>query len=179
VDAAMMLTQQADAYKKQHEELFKKLSTSERSMTVCDICGVFINSTDNDERRWVRSAACLLTAPIRDASSCKGFACVAMFYPGEIPCCMWASLAVLCPSTHRHSHACSSTSRMGEGKASPSCDMPSLHGVPARHCMACNPWHCMAPKCWPPQVGAYPDARRCMALHLSPDRAARFLSLFW
>lgn len=56
VDAALMLSQQADAYKKQHEELFKRASMPDRSMSVCDICGVFINSTDNDERRWVRAA---------------------------------------------------------------------------------------------------------------------------
>jgi RNA-binding protein Luc7-like 2 len=51
VDQALMLSQQADAYKKQHEEMYKRLTTPDRIMTVCEICGVFINSTDNEARR--------------------------------------------------------------------------------------------------------------------------------
>jgi hypothetical protein len=53
VDASMALTQQADNLGKQHEVLFKQLTEPERTMTVCDICGVFINSTDNEQRRMV------------------------------------------------------------------------------------------------------------------------------
>lgn len=51
VDQSMLYTQQADAYKKQYDELFKTFSTPERTMTVCEVCGVFINSTDNEQRR--------------------------------------------------------------------------------------------------------------------------------
>ncbi len=54
VDQSLMLSQQAEAYKRQHEEMYKRLSTPDRQMTVCEICGVFINSTDNDSRRLVR-----------------------------------------------------------------------------------------------------------------------------
>lgn len=53
VDASMALTQQADTLGKQHEVLYKQLTEPERTMTVCDICGVFINSTDNEQRRMV------------------------------------------------------------------------------------------------------------------------------
>jgi hypothetical protein len=56
VDASMATAQQAEVYKRQHEVLFKQLTAPDRSMTVCDICGVFINSTDNDQRRLVRGA---------------------------------------------------------------------------------------------------------------------------
>jgi hypothetical protein len=52
VDGAMMLTQQADAYKKQYEEMYKRLSTPDRTMTVCEVCGVFINSADVDDKKW-------------------------------------------------------------------------------------------------------------------------------
>lgn len=52
MDGAMMLTQQAEAYKKQHEEMYKRLSTPDRTMTVCEVCGVFINSADVDDKKW-------------------------------------------------------------------------------------------------------------------------------
>ena len=42
---------QADAYKKQHEEMYKRLSAPDRVMTVCEICGVFINSTDMEYQK--------------------------------------------------------------------------------------------------------------------------------
>ena len=53
MDGAMMMTQQAESFKKQEEELHKRLTMPDRTMSVCDICGVFINSTDNEERRQV------------------------------------------------------------------------------------------------------------------------------
>lgn len=53
VDGAMAATQQAETLGKQHETLYKQLTEPERTMTVCDICGVFINSTDNEQRRMV------------------------------------------------------------------------------------------------------------------------------
>ena len=48
-----MLAQQAEAYKKQHEEMYKRLSAPDRIMTVCEICGVFIASIDTDPKRTV------------------------------------------------------------------------------------------------------------------------------
>lgn len=53
VDVAMQLTQEAESLKQQHDRLHKTLTQPERTMTVCDICGVFINSTDNEQRRKV------------------------------------------------------------------------------------------------------------------------------
>lgn len=54
VDQAQLLQQQAETYNKQHDEMFKRFTTPEKFMLVCDICGVFINSTDNEQRRRVR-----------------------------------------------------------------------------------------------------------------------------
>lgn len=51
IDASFAAAQQAEEFKKQHESLLKSLSAPDRSMTVCDVCGVFINSTDNEQRR--------------------------------------------------------------------------------------------------------------------------------
>lgn len=53
VDASMTCAQQAEALNKQYEELLKQFTTPERTMSVCDVCGVFINSTDNDQRKAV------------------------------------------------------------------------------------------------------------------------------
>lgn len=50
-----MFAQQAEAFSRQHEALYKQFQTPERTMSVCDVCGVFINSTDNDQRRAVRA----------------------------------------------------------------------------------------------------------------------------
>jgi hypothetical protein len=56
VDGALEATKQADAIARQHDTLYKQLTEPERTMTVCEICGVFINSTDNDQRRLVSAA---------------------------------------------------------------------------------------------------------------------------
>ena len=53
VDNALVMTNQADNYKRQYEMLHKTLTQPDRTMTVCDVCGVFINSTDNEQRRLV------------------------------------------------------------------------------------------------------------------------------
>lgn len=55
VDLSMLLAQQAEQLKQQHDQLEKQLKQPERTMTVCDVCGVFINSTDNDQRKLVSS----------------------------------------------------------------------------------------------------------------------------
>ncbi|GIM14201.1 hypothetical protein Vretimale_17234, partial [Volvox reticuliferus] len=56
VDVSMALAQQAQEMPAQHDRLHRNLTAPERTMSVCDICGVFINSTDNDQRRQVRSS---------------------------------------------------------------------------------------------------------------------------
>jgi hypothetical protein len=53
VDSSMVLAKQAEALRASHESLLKTLTLPERTMTVCDVCGVFINSTDNEARRQV------------------------------------------------------------------------------------------------------------------------------
>ncbi len=55
VDASMTFANQAEALSKQQTELFKQFTTPERTMSVCDVCGVFINSTDSDQRKAVKS----------------------------------------------------------------------------------------------------------------------------
>lgn len=62
VDGAMECTKQADILGQQHATLHKQLTEPERTMTVCDICGVFINSTDNEQRRLVSGLALAGTA---------------------------------------------------------------------------------------------------------------------
>lgn len=74
VDGSMVCAQQAEAYKLQHDTLHTQLTAPERVMTVCEVCGVFINSTDNDQRRQVRkmSEVRRRTAPpqLSDAAVC-------------------------------------------------------------------------------------------------------------
>ena len=53
VDGSQLFAQQAEAFARQHEALLKQFQQPERTMSVCDVCGVFINSTDNDQRRAV------------------------------------------------------------------------------------------------------------------------------
>lgn len=57
VDASMVYAEQAEKLKKQHDELFTQFTTPERTMAVCEVCGVFINSTDNDQRKAVQAHA--------------------------------------------------------------------------------------------------------------------------
>lgn len=51
VDGSQMFAQQAEAFSRQHDALQKQFQLPERTMSVCEVCGVFINSTDNDQRR--------------------------------------------------------------------------------------------------------------------------------
>uniref|UniRef100_A0A7S1SVQ0 Uncharacterized protein n=1 Tax=Tetraselmis chuii TaxID=63592 RepID=A0A7S1SVQ0_9CHLO len=51
VDGAQVFSQQAEAFAKQKESKHRQATQPERTMTVCDICGVFMNSTDNEARR--------------------------------------------------------------------------------------------------------------------------------
>jgi hypothetical protein len=53
VDGAQVFSQQAEAFAKQKESKHRQATQPERTMTVCDICGVFMNSTDNEARRRV------------------------------------------------------------------------------------------------------------------------------
>ena len=55
------MTNQAENYRRQHETLKQQLTTPDRIMTVCEVCGVFISSTDNDQRRLVSGQAINVT----------------------------------------------------------------------------------------------------------------------
>ena len=51
VDGSMAQAQVAERFSQEHDTLHKTLTTPERTMTVCEVCGVFINSTDNEQRK--------------------------------------------------------------------------------------------------------------------------------
>ncbi len=53
VDGSMAAAAAAEDLQKQHDTLYKELTTNDRFMTVCEVCGVFINATDNEQRRKV------------------------------------------------------------------------------------------------------------------------------
>ena len=84
VDGSMVCAQQAETYKKQHETLHTSLTAPERVMTVCEVCGVFINSTDNDQRRQVRKPMSEVSAKQRHLKPLSHF----------IACCYWVSVCV-------------------------------------------------------------------------------------
>ena len=46
-----LLIVQAEAIQKDHDNLHKKMTAPDRFMTVCEVCGVYIQSTDNEARR--------------------------------------------------------------------------------------------------------------------------------
>ena len=48
VDASMALASQAEALKAEHDKLLATLTAPDRIMSVCEVCGVFSNSTDNE-----------------------------------------------------------------------------------------------------------------------------------
>lgn len=53
VDGSMAAATAAEDLQKQYDALYKELTSNDRFMTVCEVCGVFINSTDNEQRRQV------------------------------------------------------------------------------------------------------------------------------
>jgi len=57
VDASMALAAQAEGLQKEHDKLLGSLTQPDRVMSVCEVCGVFINSTDNEQRRQARSSS--------------------------------------------------------------------------------------------------------------------------
>ncbi|GAB4817372.1 hypothetical protein N2152v2_004418 [Parachlorella kessleri] len=51
VDASLAAVQQAERLQREHERLQKKYTEPDRYIMVCEVCGVFIQSTDNEARR--------------------------------------------------------------------------------------------------------------------------------
>lgn len=54
IDGSLIFSQQAETFKLQMEGYKATFCQPERTMTVCEVCGVFINSTDNEQRRKVK-----------------------------------------------------------------------------------------------------------------------------
>ena len=56
----------------EYEEAHRKATERDRTMTVCDVCGVFMTSTDSEARREVRSSP---------QANCEGFfPCISLQY---------------------------------------------------------------------------------------------------
>lgn len=53
MDGSMLFANTAEGFKKQWDQMHAQFTQPERTMTVCEVCGVFINSTDNEQRRRV------------------------------------------------------------------------------------------------------------------------------
>ena len=47
---------QVELTRAEYEEAHRKATERDRTMTVCDVCGVFMTSTDSEARREVRKA---------------------------------------------------------------------------------------------------------------------------
>jgi RNA-binding protein Luc7-like 2 len=54
-DGSLAMTEAAERFKAQHDDLHTQLVTPARTKSVCEVCGVFVNSTDNEARRQVRA----------------------------------------------------------------------------------------------------------------------------
>ena len=54
VDGSMAKVAEAEALQQRWKELLDSYTQPDRTMSVCDICGVFVQSTDNEQRRLVR-----------------------------------------------------------------------------------------------------------------------------
>ena len=55
VDGSMVKVAEAEALQQKWKELHESYTQPDRTMSVCEICGVFVQSTDNEQRRLVRS----------------------------------------------------------------------------------------------------------------------------
>ena len=58
VDGALAATRQAEALGAQHDAMHKTMTDPERTMSVCEVCGIFI-SVEGDGRRLVRRTLCV------------------------------------------------------------------------------------------------------------------------
>lgn len=66
-DGSIAMTEAADKFNEEHTKLMNELVMPERTKSVCEVCGVFINSTDNEQRRLVR---CNLLSPCYYSFTC-------------------------------------------------------------------------------------------------------------
>ena len=63
VDASAALAKQLELTRAEYAAVHKKATERDRTMTVCDVCGVFMTSTDSEARREVRT--CVKKAVLR------------------------------------------------------------------------------------------------------------------
>lgn len=83
-DGSIAMTEAAEKFSEDHNKLYTELVMPERTKSVCEVCGVFINSTDNEQRRLVRScyrqnnAILALPISLRHAAATMHSSCVAM-----------------------------------------------------------------------------------------------------
>lgn len=54
IDESLALAKQLELTREEYVAAFKKATERDRTMTVCDVCGVFMTSTDSEARREVR-----------------------------------------------------------------------------------------------------------------------------
>jgi hypothetical protein len=52
-DGSLAMNEAASKFKEDHDKLRLDLITPERTKSVCEVCGVFINSTDSEQRLQV------------------------------------------------------------------------------------------------------------------------------
>lgn len=62
VDASMARASRAEKLKEEHDQTLVTLTAPDRIMTVCEVCGVFINCTDSEQRQLASAAALGKTA---------------------------------------------------------------------------------------------------------------------
>lgn len=58
-DGSLAMAESATKFSEEHERLRLELVTPERTKSVCEVCGVYINSTDSEERHQVRDSYAL------------------------------------------------------------------------------------------------------------------------
>lgn len=54
IDASLALAKQLELTRDEYATMLKKATERDRTMTVCEVCGVFMTSTDSEARREVR-----------------------------------------------------------------------------------------------------------------------------
>lgn len=72
VDAALLNSEQAEMYTKQHDDLKARITAPERILTVCRVCGVFVHNGDEVMRERARQTG-KIPQPILDHLSGKQY----------------------------------------------------------------------------------------------------------
>jgi ATP/maltotriose-dependent transcriptional regulator MalT len=100
-DGSLAMTEAAERFKAQHDELHTQLVTPERTKSVCEVCGVFVNSTDNEQRRQVRRPRLARDAPCDACRLPRCRACGLRSLSATVTCrCSALALARLASALH-------------------------------------------------------------------------------